>query len=174
METEKDTVSSTCLPTAQSLPIRPAKTSARPAPEQLMQLYTVSAWQESLLSAATPHSFRRLDRLGLGGVLMESGQTQLRRNEMAKTSLVGSAGITTIAVLCMLLAEPVAGQEKRGVIPHAPLLKIVLPDTVFERSYWIVTHLDMRELSRVRAMSEFILAEVGAQKSIFRRRKGIQ
>jgi quercetin dioxygenase-like cupin family protein len=30
----------------------------------------------------------------------------------------------------MLLAEPVAGQEKRGVIPHAPLLKIVLPDTV--------------------------------------------
>jgi DNA-binding transcriptional LysR family regulator len=53
-------------------------------------------------------------------------------------------------------------------------LQIVLPDMVFERSYWIVTHLDMRELSRVRAMSEFILAEVGAQKSIFRRRKGIQ
>jgi DNA-binding transcriptional LysR family regulator len=52
-------------------------------------------------------------------------------------------------------------------------LQIVLPDTVFERSYWIVTHLDMRELSRVRAMSEFILAEVGAQKSIFRTRKGI-
>jgi DNA-binding transcriptional LysR family regulator len=51
-------------------------------------------------------------------------------------------------------------------------LQIVLPDTVFERSYWIVTHLDMRELSRVRAMSEFILAEVGAQRSIFRTRKG--
>jgi quercetin dioxygenase-like cupin family protein len=30
----------------------------------------------------------------------------------------------------MLLAEPVASQEKRGVIPHAPLLKIALPDTV--------------------------------------------
>jgi DNA-binding transcriptional LysR family regulator len=53
-------------------------------------------------------------------------------------------------------------------------LQIVLPDTVFERSYWIVTHLDMRELSRVRAMSEFILAEVGAQKSIFRARNGVQ
>ena len=53
-------------------------------------------------------------------------------------------------------------------------LQIVLPGTVFERSYWIVTHLDMRELSRVRAMSEFILAEVVAQKSIFRTRKGIQ
>jgi DNA-binding transcriptional LysR family regulator len=53
-------------------------------------------------------------------------------------------------------------------------LQIVLPGTVFERSYWIVTHLDMRELSRVRAISEFILAEVGTQKSIFRTRKGIQ
>jgi DNA-binding transcriptional LysR family regulator len=53
-------------------------------------------------------------------------------------------------------------------------LQIVLPDTVFERSYWIVTHLDMRELSRVRAMSEFILAEVGAQKLIFRARNGVQ
>jgi DNA-binding transcriptional LysR family regulator len=53
-------------------------------------------------------------------------------------------------------------------------LQIVLPDTVFERSYWIVTHLDMRELSRVRAVSEFIVAEVGAQKSIFRTRKSVQ
>ena len=46
-------------------------------------------------------------------------------------------------------------------------LQIVLPGTLFKRSYWIVTHLDMRELSRVRAISEFILAEVAAQKSIF-------
>jgi len=52
-------------------------------------------------------------------------------------------------------------------------LQSVLPGTVFERSYWIVTHLDMRELSRVRAMSEFILAEVAAQKSIFRTRKDV-
>jgi DNA-binding transcriptional LysR family regulator len=49
-------------------------------------------------------------------------------------------------------------------------LQIVLPGTVFERSYWIVTHLDMRELGRVRAISEFILAEVRKQKSIFRTR----
>jgi len=53
-------------------------------------------------------------------------------------------------------------------------LQVVLPGTVFERSYWIVTHLDMRELSRVRAMSEFIFAEVGAQKSIFRTRKDVE
>ena len=53
-------------------------------------------------------------------------------------------------------------------------LQIVLPGAVFERSYWIVTHLDMRELGRVRAMSEFILAEVKAQKSIFRTSKGVQ
>jgi DNA-binding transcriptional LysR family regulator len=50
-------------------------------------------------------------------------------------------------------------------------LQIVLPGTVFERSYSIVTHLDMCQLSRVRAVSEFILAEVAAQKAIFRARK---
>src|SRR4030088_1397081 len=47
-------------------------------------------------------------------------------------------------------------------------IQSILPGTGFERSYWIVTHLDMRELSRVRTMAEFILAEVGAQKAIFR------
>jgi DNA-binding transcriptional LysR family regulator len=53
-------------------------------------------------------------------------------------------------------------------------LQIVLPGMVFERSYWIVTHLDMRELSRVRAMAEFIIAEVAAQKPIFRTSKDVQ
>lgn len=48
-----------------------------------------------------------------------------------------------------------------------PQLQIVLPDTSFQRSYWIITHVDMRQLSRVRAVSDFIFAEVGAQRSIF-------
>ena len=29
----------------------------------------------------------------------------------------------------MLYAQPVSAQEKRGVIPHAPLLKTAVPDT---------------------------------------------
>ncbi len=48
-----------------------------------------------------------------------------------------------------------------------PQLQIVLADTSFQRSYWIITHVDMRQLSRVRAVSDFIFAEVGAQRSIF-------
>jgi len=48
-----------------------------------------------------------------------------------------------------------------------PHLQIVLPDASFQRSYWIITHVDMRQLSRVRAVSDFIFAEVGAQRSIF-------
>lgn len=48
-----------------------------------------------------------------------------------------------------------------------PQLQIVLPETSFQRSYWIITHVDMRQLSRVRAVSDFIFAEVGAQRSIF-------
>lgn len=48
-----------------------------------------------------------------------------------------------------------------------PQLQIVLPETSFQRSYWIITHVDMRQLTRVRAVSDFIFAEVGAQRSIF-------
>ena len=60
---------------------------------------------------------------------------------MAKMSLFNSIGIGTMGVLCLLQAQPVASQEKRGVIPHAPLLKSVLPDTanqevaVYEAEY---------------------------------------
>lgn len=60
---------------------------------------------------------------------------------MAKMSLFNSIGIAIIGALCMLSAQPTASQEKHGVIPHAPLLKSVLPDTanqevaVYETEY---------------------------------------
>jgi quercetin dioxygenase-like cupin family protein len=38
-------------------------------------------------------------------------------------------GIAIVGGLCMLQAQWAAAQEKRGVIPHPPLLKMVLPDT---------------------------------------------
>jgi DNA-binding transcriptional LysR family regulator len=47
-------------------------------------------------------------------------------------------------------------------------LKIVLPDIVFERSYWMVTHLDLVGLSRVKAIADFIVAEIGVHKATFR------
>jgi hypothetical protein len=49
-------------------------------------------------------------------------------------------------------------------------LQVVLLGTVFEPSYWIVTHFDMRELSPARATSESVASEIGAQKSIFEQR----
>jgi quercetin dioxygenase-like cupin family protein len=60
---------------------------------------------------------------------------------MAKMSLSNSIGIAIIGALSMLQAQPTASQEKQGVIPHAPLLKSVLPDTanqevaVYETEY---------------------------------------
>ena len=48
---------------------------------------------------------------------------------MVKMSLFSPIGIATIGALCLLQAQPTASQEKRGVIPHEPLLKRVLPDT---------------------------------------------
>ena len=60
---------------------------------------------------------------------------------MADMSLFNSIGIATVGLLCLLQAQPAAGEERRGVTPHAPLLKQVLPDTanlevaVYETEY---------------------------------------
>ena len=60
---------------------------------------------------------------------------------MAEMSFFNSIGIAAIGVLYVLQAQPVASQERRGVIPHAPLLKTVVPDTanfevaVYETEY---------------------------------------
>src|SRR6516164_10008997 len=60
---------------------------------------------------------------------------------MAEMSLFNSIGIAAIGVLYVLQAQPAASQERRGVIPHAPLLKTVVPDTanfevaVYETEY---------------------------------------
>lgn len=46
-------------------------------------------------------------------------------------------------------------------------LAVVLPDLAFERTYWIATHADTHDLMRVRVVSDFIIAEVTAQRPIF-------
>jgi quercetin dioxygenase-like cupin family protein len=62
-------------------------------------------------------------------------------DKMAKASHLIPIGIAILGVLCMFGAEPAATQEKQGITPHAPLLKIVLPDTknqevaVYETEY---------------------------------------
>jgi quercetin dioxygenase-like cupin family protein len=62
-------------------------------------------------------------------------------NEMSNTPFLKLISIATLGVLWLLQAQPVAGQERRGVIPHAPLLKMLVPDTanqevaVYETEY---------------------------------------
>jgi quercetin dioxygenase-like cupin family protein len=48
---------------------------------------------------------------------------------MTSTSLISSLGIAMMGLLCMLQAQPASGQEPRGVIPHPPLLKMLVPGT---------------------------------------------
>jgi quercetin dioxygenase-like cupin family protein len=48
---------------------------------------------------------------------------------MTNTSLISSLGIATMGLLGMLQAQPAAGQERRGVISHPPLLKMLVPGT---------------------------------------------
>lgn len=50
---------------------------------------------------------------------------------------------------------------------HDPRLQMVLPNMSFERTYWMVTHVDLRHLGRVKAVSDFIFEEVRTQRSRF-------
>lgn len=59
-----------------------------------------------------------------------------------------------------VLHDFVAAQERAFVR--------VLPQTAYERSYWLVTHADAHDLIRVRAVADFIVAEVAAARALFR------
>jgi DNA-binding transcriptional LysR family regulator len=48
-----------------------------------------------------------------------------------------------------------------------PALAMVLPDLVFRRSYWLVTHLDSRDAPRVRTTADFIADAVESERGIF-------
>jgi DNA-binding transcriptional LysR family regulator len=50
-----------------------------------------------------------------------------------------------------------------------PELKVVLPSLRFDRTYWIVTHADLRGLARVKAVVDYIVDIVVADKMIFKR-----
>ncbi len=60
----------------------------------------------------------------------------------------------------------VVGGAGLGVLPHfmaanSPALKRVLPDEVqLTRSYWLITHPDTHDLARIRACSDFLVAQV--------------
>lgn len=60
---------------------------------------------------------------------------------MARTSSFISLGIAAVGVMCLPFAQTAGSEERRGVIPHAPLLKRALPDTanqevaVYEAEY---------------------------------------
>lgn len=55
------------------------------------------------------------------------------------------------------------------VAAQDPGLIRVLPQTRYERSYWLVTHADARDLLRVRAVADFIVEEVNAARALFQR-----
>jgi DNA-binding transcriptional LysR family regulator len=48
-------------------------------------------------------------------------------------------------------------------------LALVLPEVVFRRSYWLVTHADTRDLMRVRVVGDLIVAAVAAERALFSR-----
>lgn len=50
---------------------------------------------------------------------------------------------------------------------HFPELQVVLPDISYTRSYWLVTHADVRSLRRVEEVYSFILGRVRANRGLF-------
>lgn len=67
----------------------------------------------------------------------------------------------------------VVGSVGVGVLPYfiartQPSLVRLLPDTIkIIRSYWLVTHEDVRDLARVRATMDFIITTVNSHKADF-------
>lgn len=81
-----------------------------------------------------------------------------RRFECASALAQGEAARAGAGVA--VLHDYVAAQD-RGLVR-------VLPGICYERSYWLVTHADARDLMRVRAVADFIVAEVAAARPLFR------
>jgi quercetin dioxygenase-like cupin family protein len=60
---------------------------------------------------------------------------------MTKTSLLKSIGIAIMGALCVLQAQSASVETRHGIIPHAPLLKMSVPNTanqevaVYEAEY---------------------------------------
>jgi DNA-binding transcriptional LysR family regulator len=50
---------------------------------------------------------------------------------------------------------------------HDPAMKRILPDQSMERTYWLVTHSDTHNLTRIRAVADFITGQVAAGREIF-------
>ena len=48
-----------------------------------------------------------------------------------------------------------------------PELRVVLPEMSFMRTYWLVTHSEVRSLRRVEEVHSFILARVKANRGLF-------
>ncbi|MBM6594763.1 LysR family transcriptional regulator [Microvirga pudoricolor] len=48
-----------------------------------------------------------------------------------------------------------------------PDLRVVLPDLSFTRTYWLVTHAEVRSLQRIAEVHDFIVERVKAQRGIF-------
>lgn len=50
---------------------------------------------------------------------------------------------------------------------HDDMLTPILPDLVFNRAYWIVTHADLRDMLRVKTVVEFIIEQVTQARHLF-------
>ena len=83
--------------------------------------------------------------------------------------------------VCPRMAEACGADETTGVIEIGAGIGVlhdyvaaqdrgltrVLPQVSYERSYWLVTHADAHDLMRVRAVADFIVAEVAAARPLF-------
>ena len=54
-----------------------------------------------------------------------------------------------------------------GAARHYPELRVVLPEISFTRTYWIVTHAEVRNLHRIAEVHAFMLERVKANRSLF-------
>ena len=68
----------------------------------------------------------------------------------------------------MLFDEQLKKRLHGGIVVEEVLFKqVVLPEVSYLRTYWLVTHADVRSLRRVEEVYSFILSRVRANRGLF-------
>ncbi len=88
-------------------------------------------------------------------------------HELEKLStrrLESASAVTQMALVCSGTGVGILHDYAARTRPE---LQRILPDMSYQRSYWLVTHADVRHMRRIEAVHDFLKAEIKAQHSIF-------
>jgi molybdate transport repressor ModE-like protein len=139
--------------------------SARRLVDFAYGVYASYTYLETLGPIRTPSD-------GRGRTLIVGARDGALRTEDAEKALAQHAGRT---MECGSLVGQVRAIEAGigfGILPRyvadrSTTLVPVMPETGYRQSYWLVSHLDVRDMRRIKEVQRFIVARVKARSAVF-------